>query len=174
MVVNILDGEIEEGARQNRWTLICGFPSNVESLVEFERKVSLVLPPSELCLPRDLEQVVIFEGDKYFPIPACFLQCVCGDLILALDSTEELDDAPHRKGHAVGVLPVCDVGFSHSLQRLMVPATGSSAAATDPAAPHERFAGSPLRTLGEVEPSSSFHAATLESGGCGFAKGCRR
>jgi len=31
------------------------------------------------------------------------------DFILALDSTEELDDAPHRKGHAVGVLPVCDV-----------------------------------------------------------------
>jgi hypothetical protein len=47
MVINILDGEIEEGVRQNRWTLICGFPTNVESLVEFERKVSLVLSPSE-------------------------------------------------------------------------------------------------------------------------------
>jgi len=31
------------------------------------------------------------------------------DFILALNSTEELDDAPHRKGHAVGILPVCDV-----------------------------------------------------------------
>jgi len=31
------------------------------------------------------------------------------NFILALDSTEELDDAPHRKGHAVGVLPICDV-----------------------------------------------------------------
>ena len=51
LVVNILDRKIEEGARQDRWTLICGFPTNVESLIEFERKVRLVLPPSEPCLP---------------------------------------------------------------------------------------------------------------------------
>jgi hypothetical protein len=31
------------------------------------------------------------------------------NLILALDATEELDDAPYRKGHAVGVLPVLRV-----------------------------------------------------------------
>ena len=31
------------------------------------------------------------------------------DLILALDSTEELDDTPYRKGYAVGILPVYDV-----------------------------------------------------------------
>ncbi len=31
------------------------------------------------------------------------------DLILALDSTEELDNGRHCNGHAVGVLSVCDV-----------------------------------------------------------------
>ena len=31
------------------------------------------------------------------------------DLILALNSTEELDDAPHRKGYAIGILSVRDV-----------------------------------------------------------------
>lgn len=51
LVVNILDRKVEEGARQGRWTLICGFPTNVESLVEFERKVRLVLLLCELCLP---------------------------------------------------------------------------------------------------------------------------
>ena len=44
LVVNILDGKIEEGARQGRWTVIFGFPANIESLVEFERKVRLTLP----------------------------------------------------------------------------------------------------------------------------------
>lgn len=34
------------------------------------------------------------------------------DLILALDSTEELDDASHRKGHTVGVPPACDIESS--------------------------------------------------------------
>jgi hypothetical protein len=29
--------------------------------------------------------------------------------IVALNNTEELGDTPHRKGHTVGVLPVCDV-----------------------------------------------------------------
>lgn len=51
LVVNILDDKIEEGARQDRWTLICGFPANLESLVEFEKKVRFPLPPFEPCLP---------------------------------------------------------------------------------------------------------------------------
>ena len=50
LVVNILDGKIEEGVRQGNWTLICGFPANIESLVEFERKVRLASPSSRTLL----------------------------------------------------------------------------------------------------------------------------
>ncbi|KAK4119955.1 hypothetical protein N657DRAFT_580845 [Parathielavia appendiculata] len=50
LVVNILDMKIEEGARQDRWTLICGFPANMESLVEFQRKVKLISPLSKPLL----------------------------------------------------------------------------------------------------------------------------
>lgn len=44
LVVNILDRSIKQGARQGRWTLICGFPANMESLIEFQRKVRLTSP----------------------------------------------------------------------------------------------------------------------------------
>lgn len=63
--INILDHKIQEDARQGRWTLVCGFPANVDSLVEFERKVRLVLPPSERCLPESLGYRFIRRTTRY-------------------------------------------------------------------------------------------------------------
>ena len=57
----------------------------------------------------DYHRVVAVDPDRGVVMRDGEREDLWVDLILALYSTEELDDAPHRKGYAVSVLPVCDV-----------------------------------------------------------------
>jgi putative hydrolase of HD superfamily len=44
LVISLLERKIVEGIEEKGWRLVCGFPKSIEQLLEFERKVSTILP----------------------------------------------------------------------------------------------------------------------------------
>jgi len=60
-----------------------------------------VFPGYHRVVAVDLYRLVVIRDGEGEDLPV--------DFILPLDSTEELDNAPYRKGYAVGVLPVYNI-----------------------------------------------------------------